>query len=249
MSRYSSLVYISSLALGLLDGCRPLDKLATVGETPPLTHIQNPSSAAGYQPVTMPMPTPQAPVQRANSLWQTGARAFFKDQRACRVGDILTVLVSLQDKADIQNNTSVSRQSSELLGLKNFLGLEGTLGHVLPKQFDPKNAININSNPQHQGTGAVSRKETIELKLAATVIQILPNGNLVLSGRQEFRINYDVRQVLIEGIVRPEDITSANTISYEKIAEARISYGGRGMLDDQQQPRWGFQVLDAISPL
>ena len=241
------------LLLALLAGCTVADRLAQVGRTPELSPIQAPGPLAGRQPVAVPMPPPEPqPSAGANSLWRSGAKGFFRDQRARRVGDILTVNVSMADKAELSNETSRSRQSNDNLGLAALLGLQTKLDNVLPSPssdpIDPKALVNATSKMRNTGTGAVQRDETINLRLAATITQVLPNGNLVIQGRQEILVNFEVREIVVAGIVRPEDITPTNTISHEKIAELRFSYGGRGQLTDVQQPRYGAQVLDAILP-
>jgi len=237
-------------AIILLQGCvNSVQKMATVGEVPPISRIQNPVASPKYRPVTMPMPAPQRETKRMNSLWQTGARAFFKDQRANRVGDILTVLIKVDDMAELKNDTNRKRDVSEKTSINNFMGVETLFKDVLPEGVDPANLVGVTSTPAFKGSGSVKRNEKVNLKVAATVTQILPNGNYVISGRQEMRINYEIRELAVTGIVRPEDITSANTISYDKIAEIRMSYGGRGHITDMQQPPWGQQVLNHISPL
>ena len=239
---------VSVCVLGLmLSGCQTVDQLSRVGQAPPITHIQDPTRLPDHQPVTMPMPAAQAAPARVNSLWQTGARAFFKDQRASRIGDILTVTVNMDDKADISNTTTRSRTTKEQMNAGHLFGLENALTQAIPG-VDPTKLVGIANNPSHSGTGKISRSEKITMKVAATIVQVLPNGNFVVSGRQEIRVNYDVREMIIQGVVRPEDISSANTIPYEKIAEARFSYGGRGQIDDMQQPPYGQQVLNAVSP-
>ncbi|MGB0935159.1 MAG: flagellar basal body L-ring protein FlgH [Alphaproteobacteria bacterium] len=231
-----------------LTGCNSLNRLSQVGEAPPLTQIRNPVSNPSYAPITMPMPNAKVEIRGENTLWKSGARSFFKDQRAKDVGDILTILVKFEDKADISNKTSRSRTSSEKVQVNNFMGFETKLTGVLPQGVDPSNLIGFSSSPSHEGNGVVARKEKLDLKVAATIIQVLPNGNFVVAGRQEIRVNFEVRELLITGIIRPQDIMSDNTISSEKIAEARVSYGGRGHITDVQQPPYGQQILDAISP-
>jgi flagellar L-ring protein FlgH len=237
-----------SVAAVSLSAC-VTDKLANVGRTPALSAIEDPSVRPHYQPVRMPMP--EAPVleqRQANSLWRSGARAFFKDQRAARVGDILTVTIQINDRAQLQNNTQRTRDGTDALGLPNLFGLEGQFDRVLPNGVDPANLISANGNSSSNGAGQIQRQEQINLQVAALIVQILPNGNMVVQGQQEVRVNSELRELTLAGIIRPEDITSANTISYEKIAEARISYGGRGHISNVQDPRWGQQVLEAISP-
>lgn len=231
-----------------LSGCNALSRLSAVGSEPPLTTIENPVLQASYRPVSMPMPAPKPVERNANSLWRTGARAFFKDQRAADVGDILTVIVDVEDQATINNATTRARTATEDSAVNSLLGYQTSLHTILPEAVDPSNLLDIESATNSSGNGQISRDEDIELKIAAVISQVLPNGNLVIHGRQEFRINYEARELQIAGIIRPEDITSTNSIVYEKIAEARISYGGRGQISDLQQPRYGQQVLDIIFP-
>ena len=236
-------------ALGVaLGGCNMLSKLAAVGEEPPMTRIQNPIAAPVYWPVTLPMPVSATVGPDTNSLWRPGARAFFKDQRAQRVGDILTVLIEIDDNAKIKNETQRTRENTEDTSANAFLGYESSHDSVLPETINPSNLIDLDSKTQSKGTGAITRDEKIKLRNAATITQVLPNGNLVLHGRQEVRVTFGVRELLIAGVVRTEDITSANTITHDKIAEARIAYGGPGHISDFQQARYGQQVFDIIWP-
>ncbi len=231
-----------------LTGCNAFSRLATVGAEPPLTQIDNPVNRPDYRPVSMPMPAPQPVERNANSLWRTGARAFFKDQRAANVGDILTVVVDLDDEATINNSTTRARTGTEDASLNALLGYETSLGRVLPQSINPGNLLDADSASGSTGNGTIARDEDINLRVAAVVTQVLPNGNMAIYGRQEFRVNYEARQLQIAGVIRPEDVTSTNTIAYDQIAEARISYGGRGQISDLQQPRYGQQVLDIIFP-
>lgn len=245
--RIATLAAVLLVGAGL-GGCNTLTRLSQVGEEPPLTNIQNPTALPTYQPVSMPMPPPVTEERQANSLWRTGSRAFFKDQRASQVGDILTVIIEIEDRARLNNSTNRSRAAGESADLSAFLGFESQLGKILPDEVDPTNLVDANSDSSTTGAGSVNRREDIKLRVAAVVTQVLPNGNLVLSGRQEVRVNYEVRELLVAGIIRPEDITSTNQVDYDKIAEARISYGGRGQITDVQQPRYGQQVFDILFP-
>ena len=232
---------IVTLAIAL-GGCNALTRLSNVGSEPPLTTIQNPILQPSYRPVSMPMPAPRPVERNANSLWRTGARAFFKDQRAADVGDILTVIVDVDDQATINNATTRARTANEDASVDAFLGYETSMARILPQTINPGGLIDLNSQSDSNGSGKISRDEEIEVKIAAVISQVLPNGNLVIHGRQEFRVNFEARELQIAGIIRPEDISSTNTIGYEKIAEARISYGGRGQISDLQQPRYGQQI-------
>ncbi|HLI67685.1 MAG TPA: flagellar basal body L-ring protein FlgH [Caulobacteraceae bacterium] len=191
-----------------------------------------------------PLPQPASP----NSLWRTGARAFFHDQRAGRVGDILTVLINIDDSAKTSNATTATRTSANAAGITNFFGLESTLGKILPKAFNPAQAVNTNSSLAAGGTGGVTRQEQITLTIAAVVTQVLPNGNMVIEGRQEVKTNNDTRVLTVAGIVRPEDITAANTILHTQIAEARIDYGGRGDVSAVQKTAPGTALMQRWLP-
>lgn len=238
----SSLIGLS----GLAGGCSAIDRLSAIGEKPALSSIENPATQPGYKPVQMPMPTPQPASYSPNSLWRTGSRAFFKDQRAAQVGDLLTVTVNITDKANIANETQRSRTNAEDSGTTAFFGsqwLSGKLAASLPGR-----TLTADSTSSSDGKGSVVRQEALTTNIAAVVMQILPNGNLVVEGKQEIRVNYEIRELIVAGIVRPEDIQSDNTIDSSKIAQARIAYGGRGQISDVQQPRYGQQVLDVLLP-
>ncbi len=239
---------LALIGLGALAGCSAGDRLKQIGEAPPLTAIENPVQAPEYRPVSLPMPQAQPPARHANSLWRPGARAFFKDQRASKVGDILTVNIAIKDQAKIDNKTTRSRESSEDADLSSLFGYETNLSRMLPEGINPANLVSFGSTASNTGSGSVNRAEQIQLTVAALVTQVLPNGNLVIQGRQEVRVNFEVRELVITGVVRPEDISSNNTVNHTQIAEARISYGGRGQLTDAQQPRYGQQLFDIIMP-
>jgi flagellar L-ring protein precursor FlgH len=234
----------------LLGGCATLDKLASVGEAPKLTAIQNPTAQPGYQPVSMPMPAPEQAYYQPNSLFSNDAKGFFKDQRAHKIGDILLVQVTIADKAQIANQTASARTAANGAGAGGVLGslFSAATASTPLAGTDPSKAIDINSSMANTGSGSVNRSETVDTQVAAVVTQVLGNGNLVIEGHQEVRVNFEIRDLIIAGVVRPEDIGSDNTIPSGKIAEARIAYGGRGQLTDVQQPRYGQQVMDAILP-
>lgn len=231
--------------LALLGGCSTLDRLENVGEAPKLSAIQNPTTQPDYRPVSMPVPQAEQAYYQPNSLFSTEAKGFFKDQRAHKVGDILLVQVTIADKAQIANTTASSRSASNAAGAG---GLLGSLFSQVAPAVDSTKAVDLNSSLSNSGTGSVNRSETVDTQVAAVVTQVLSNGNLVIEGHQEVRINFEIRDLNVAGVVRPEDIASDNTIPSSKIAEARIAYGGRGQLTDVQQPRYGQQVLDAILP-
>jgi flagellar L-ring protein precursor FlgH len=235
-------------ALVVLSGCNAFSRLSEVGGEPKMEEVQDPSKIASAQPVRMPMPNPTLGQRQPNALWQTGSRAFFRDQRASRVGDILTVVISLDEKAQLSNETKRERTNTESAGVPNLFGFESSLNKFFPDAIDASSILSTNSALSNDGKGSVDRSEKINLKVAATITQVLPNGNLVLAGRQQMVVNYDLRELRVTGVIRPEDISTENTITYDKIAEARIAYGGRGTITDIQQPRYGSQVLDVLMP-
>lgn len=239
------------LAAGLtLSGCGAVGRLKTVGKAPRMTEM-DPVEAPDIEPslgesggvqrrqATTPGSVAQAP---SASLFRAGAGAFLGDQRAARKGDILTIRINIADKAEVGNSTSRSRTGSENSGIGALLGLE----KLLPG--DPAKLTSTNSASQSQGSGNISRSETINMTMSAIVTDVLPNGNLLIRGRQEVRVNYELRELIVTGLVRPQDIARDNSIRHSQIAEARISYGGRGQLTNAQQARWGQQIYDALFP-
>ena len=241
-------IILAAGAAMLLGGCGALTRMSEIGKPPPLTPIENVTQERHYTPVSLPMPAQDPLRPQANSLWRPGARAFLKDQRASRVGDILTVKIAISDQAKVDNTTKRTRSSSDKASAPNFLGLESKLSKVLPNAVDPSSLVDMGSNTSNAGEGSVDRSEDINLTVAAVVTQVLPNGNLVIYGKQEVRVNFEVRELTVAGVVRPEDISATNTVQHTQIAEARISYGGRGQLTDVQQPRYGQQLFDIIAP-
>src|SRR5215217_922043 len=202
----------------------PLAACATTSEV-----VRGPQLApVGYPSALMPQdqqllsardPAPQA--ASANSLWRVGACTFFGDQRAARVGDILTVQIDIDDSARTQNNTTTSRAANSTMGVPHMFGLESSLGKILPGGFDPSAMID---------TG------------------VMPNGNMVIQGTQEVMTNGEVRRLTVSGLVRPEDISAANTIRHTQIAEARIMYGGRGDISRVQKTPVGQGLVEAFTP-
>ena len=193
------------------------------------------------------MPKPEQASYNANSLWRNGSRAFFKDQRAARIGDLLTVTVNITDKANIANETQRSRTSKEDSGITDFIGSK--TDHAVQRQRPARQLLDrrldrIRATARARSTA----RRALQTNVAAVVTQVLPNGNLVVEGKQEIRVNFEIRELIVAGIVRPEDIQSDNTIDSSKIAQARIAYGGRGQITDVQQPRYGQQVMDVLLP-
>ncbi|MBL4749698.1 MAG: flagellar basal body L-ring protein FlgH [Amylibacter sp.] len=206
--------------------------------------------------VQVPMP-PLQPVRapyraEAASLWDQGTSGFFADQRATTIGDILTVNIEINDKASFNNASKTSRGGASTFGKPILFGYENKLDEILPgvstEQFPSGDIADLSSTTKTNGSGTIARDETIKLKIAAMVIQELPNGSLVIAGRQEVKVNNELRELRIAGIIRPQDIDMNNTIAYDKVAEARIIYGGRGQLSRTQRTNYGGTIADIILP-
>ena len=232
----------------LLTGCNTINRLSELSNGPQVSEIANPTARPKYRPVSMPMPAPRNVNRKANSLWRPGARAFFRDQRAGEVGDILTIKLAIEDSAALANKTTRKRDDKEDGDVTNLLGLEGEYSKYLPQAIAPATTLSLGTKHETSGDGAVDRKEKVAITIAAVITQVLPNGNLVIFARQEIKVNFELREVMVTGVIRPEDIDSANSISHEQIAEMRVAYGGRGTLSDLQQPRYGTQIIDIIFP-
>jgi flagellar L-ring protein precursor FlgH len=230
--------------VSIASGCSSIDRLSQIGEQPKLSEIENPTTKPGYKPVQMPMPKPETVSYNANSLWRNGSRSFFKDQRAHQIGDLLTVTVNITDQANFANETQRSRIVTEDSGITAFLGSNLLTG----KTALPGRLLTADANSSSDGKGLIQRQESLQTNIAAVVTQLLPNGNLVVEGKQEVRVNFEKRELIVAGIVRPEDIQSDNTIDSSKIAQARIAYGGHGQITDIQEPRYGQQVMDVLLP-
>lgn len=253
MSTYKNKNLALGLAIGVaaltLSACQTTSRISQIGDGPELTQITNPESMPKYRPISMPMPQAVVENDNPNSLWRAGARAFFKDHRAKEVGDILTVTLSLNDSASLANSTSRQRNDSEDTDVTNLMGYETKIAkNNLPLGFDPTSVISFGNNHNTSGDGSIGRSEQINLTFAAVVTQILPNGSLIILGRQEVMVNSELRELMVTGVVRPGDIESDNTITHERIAEMRVAYGGRGTLSNLQQPRWGTQIWDILFP-
>lgn len=252
---------IKNLALTLLSctslvGCGAIDRVSNIGQTPQTSKIVNPTTQEGYQPVSLPMPAPKNVKKQKNSLWESDRYTFFKDQRATDVGDIITVLIDIKDEATLDNKTKRTRKSNEGATLNNLLGYQNSINQILPEaNIDPATGtlvtpdiVGLNADSAHEGDGSIEREEEIKVRVAAFITQILPNGNMVIYGRQEVVVNFEKRVLQIDGVIRPQDVSVQNSISYDQIAEARIAYGGEGQITDVQQPRYGQQLYDIIFP-
>jgi flagellar L-ring protein FlgH len=228
-------------AVALLAGCSSPQAVREIGRAPAMSPIGS-GLAYGQTPQMALYPKQPRQVAQGYSLWSDSQAALFKDARALNVGDILTVNIQINDKAKFENDTSRSRTNSSGI---NWDAQANILGWNPSSKTD----VTYGSDTSTDGKGKIDRSETLKLMVAAVVTGILENGNLVISGSQEVRVNQEIRILNVAGIVRPQDVNADNQISYEKIAEARISYGGRGRLMEVQQPPRGQQAVDLFSPL
>lgn len=223
-------------------------RMENVGKAPSLNPIEMSAEHTAMNASALPRTAPPKSSPVRASLWSGGRQSLLGDRRAQAAGDILTVVIEINDRAEFSNSSARSRGASEDMGVPDFFGLPQSINEGLPDGASMGNAVALSSNSSSKGNGSVKRNEKLELRVAATVIGTLPNGVLQIQGTQEVRVNFELRELLVTGFVRPEDISRQNEISYDKIASARISYGGRGQITDVQQPRYGQQVADIILP-
>ncbi|MFT4793168.1 MAG: flagellar L-ring protein precursor FlgH [Paracoccaceae bacterium] len=236
-----------SLAL-VISGCARIEGVGKAPDFTPPGAPLHPAPPPAPRRIALASPPPEAePVgAAAASLWRSGPRSLFGDQRARRPGDIVTVVIEINDKASISNATQRNRSGSEDMSVGAFFGAPELISETLGISTDP--GAQLSSSSASTGSGSVSRDEKIELRVAATVMDVLPNGHMIIAGTQEVRVNFELRDLQVSGIVRPEDVSRRNEITYDRIAEARIAYGGRGQITDVQQPRYGQQIADIILP-
>lgn len=223
-------------------------RLGEVGQTPDFTPAADGPEYLAMTAAGLPRETaPRRPADRA-SLWSGERDSLLGDRRAQNSGDILTVVIEIDDRAEFSNSTERERTGSETMAVPSFLGLPEALDAQVPGGLSLDPAVSTTSTSSSTGDGSVRRNEKLTLRIAATVVGVLPNGVLQIQGSQEVRVNAELRELLVTGFVRPEDISRLNEIPYDKIASARISYGGRGRITDVQQPRYGQQIADILLP-
>lgn len=237
--------YLSALLALSLAACSSMDEL---GVPPRMTPAQGGAAHAAMLGPDVVIPLEQGPAAAQASLWSGTGQSLLGDRRALERGDILTVVIEIDEQAEISNQSDRSRTGSENFGVPDFIGFPQRLDQRLPEGASASSLIGINSSSSSSGDGSVKRREKLTLRVAATVVEVLPSGVLSIVGNQEVRVNFELRELLVSGYVRPNDISRQNEITYDKIASARVSYGGRGQITDVQQPRMGQQVLDLILP-
>ena len=221
-----------------------------LADAPPLSNPAATLERSAFAAFPTPASLPSAGMRNVTSasLWSRDRGSLLGDRRAVEQGDILTVVIEIDESAEISNASDRSRSASQDLGIPQLFGLPQRVDAAAPEGASLGSAVSVNSQGTASGNGSVRRNEKLELRVAAAVVDVLPNGVLSIVGNQEVRVNFELRELLVTGFVRPADITRQNEITYDKIASARISYGGRGQITDVQQPRYGQQALEAILP-
>ncbi len=214
----------------LLAACAPTQPLMTIQE--PLEEIH------AAEPV----------IREQGSLWQNGNRSMFSDQKARDVGDIVTVIISESASASKQASTSTDRSSSISASISNLFGLENSSAFTGDDPISLSNLINAETNNGFDGSGSTTRKEDLKAYLTTQVVGRYPNGQLKIRGGKEVMVNSEVQMIYLTGIIRPVDITAANTVNSAKILNARISYTGKGAISDKQKPGWGARIFDNVWP-
>lgn len=246
----NNILYLKIILLSaILSSCQStVDRLKRVGQHPEFTKLRVPDTSGHKNHKQEVNPDYQDKVKRTNSLWQPGSTTFFNDNRSWQVGDILKVVVQITDKANLDNNTNQGSKNKDNISLDNLMGKEKAVRQIFSSSNEATDLVKSNSDRAYVGGGTVKRKEDIKTAIAATVMQVLNNGNLVIQGHQEVRVNYELREVKVAGIVRPQDIKADNSVNSDQIAEARISYGGRGIISDVQKKPVVSEILDVVSP-
>jgi flagellar L-ring protein precursor FlgH len=238
---------LAGLALAALlpAGCGRLDHL---GRPPSFSELDETTQHLALYSNPMPLVADAAAPSDAASLWTSSRSSLLGDRRAGSRGDILTVVIEIDDSAQISNATDRSRDGAVGMQMPELFGIPQRLDRRLPEGATMADAVDISGASTFEGQGSVSRQERLALRVAATVVEELPNGVLRIEGSQEVRVNNELRELLVSGFVRPADISRQNEITYDRIAGARIAYGGRGQITAMQEPGWGQQVVDAVVP-
>ena len=210
-----------------------------IGRAPHMTAVGTGLNAPSALPPGLGERAPR--IGPVRSLWDDGSSDLFRDARASKMGDLITVVIAINDRAVFGSTSERSRDSK----ITNSFDGAGNMPYLVGSIDGTANA---NGTTSTKGDAKINRSEQIQLSVAAVVREILPNGNLLISGSQEVRVNFELRELNVSGIVRPRDVSRDNTISYDKVAEARISYGGRGRMSEVQQPALLHQIFDLLRP-
>lgn len=237
-------ILLLCLALAVT-GCA---RVANVGQAPELTSPRNTEEFIAMTNPPLDIPVDSGRPEASASLWAGTSSSLISDRRAAARGDILTVVIEIDDRAEISNSSGRSRAAGDNVGIPQMMGIPQRLADKLPDGASFDDLADASSSSTYKGSGNITRRDKLTLRVAATVIDRLPNGTLQIQGTQEVRVNYELRELTVSGFVRPADIDRNNQVEYDRIAGARISYGGRGQITDVQQPRYGQQIADILLP-
>lgn len=226
-------------------GC---SRAANIGQPPQLTSPRDSEEFAAMINPPLDIVVDSGRPEAAASLWAGSQSSLLNDRRAAARGDILTVVIEIDDRAEISNSSGRRRNARESTSIPQMMGIPQRLADKLPEGASFDELADASASSSYTGSGNISRRDKLTLRVAATVIDRLPNGTLHITGTQEVRVNFELRELTVSGFVRPNDIDRNNEIAYDRIAGARISYGGRGQITDVQQPRYGQQIADIILP-
>jgi flagellar L-ring protein precursor FlgH len=243
---------IQFLAIGL--SVLAMSACKTTGGQKMAAEFTQPIPSMNYAPNAYRLET--APISREHmrinaketSLWNNSPKSLFGDRRASQTGDILTVLVEIDDEAELTSSVAEDRQNSENLGIGAFFGIPQKLNSILPTGASTSPAVDVSRSRNLSGDGSIKREEKITLRLAVQVVDVLPNGYLQLAGKQQIMVNNEVRHLQVSGLIRTQDISRQNVITYDKIADARIYYGGKGQITDAVKPRIGNKIMQKVIP-
>lgn len=187
------------------------------------------------------------PDYSSGSIWQSTSVSLTENAKARNKGDILTIVISEAASASKAAKTDTSRSSSVNAGIPNFMGLEKA-GILTNNVGDLSKLINASVDSTYGGAGSTSRQETLNATISAKVIDVLANGNLLIEGRRNVKVNNEDQIIIIEGTVRPTDIDQTNSVNSIYIADAKISYSGKGIISDRQSPGWLMNLVDKLWP-
>ena len=188
-------------------------------------------------------PRPQTP----GSLWTTDRGSLFVDNRASRVGDIVTVIILEQASASKEATTTTGRNTSASADITSLFGLESNIADI-NSAIDPANLISAGYKSDFQGSGTTTREEDLTATITTQVIEVLPNGNMRISGSKSVMVNHEKQLINLSGIIRQQDITPDNEIDSRYILDANIVYSGKGVIDEKQRPGWLIRLYDIVSP-
>lgn len=183
----------------------------------------------------------------SGSIWQASSGSLTEDMKARRRGDILTIVITETASASKEAKTDTSRGSTVNAGIPNFMGLE-KVGLLKNNIGDLSKLISANVDSSYKGSGSTSRAENLKATMTARVVEVLPNGNMMIEGRRNIKVNNEDQEIVLEGVVRPRDIGADNVVNSIYIADAKISYFGRGIISDRQSPGWLMNIVDKVWP-